>query len=126
MPRKKSLHDSKNADSCPCGCCKWHSSNTLRIVLGAMFILIVASFIASLVFARSSIYFSDYILSFMGIIFLIVFIGWVFSFFCSCRGLHWSRHGFEWIDNSRITARNRYAKGDISKKEYDRIMKDLD
>lgn len=124
MPKKKNIHDSKSAETCPCGCCKWHSSSAVRTILAIMFVLIVISFAASLVFVRNA-YFGNAILSFMGVIFLIIFIGWIFGFFCSCRGVHWSRHGYDWIDSGRMAARRRYASGEISKKEYDRIMKDL-
>ena len=124
MARKKSIYESKSAETCPCGCCKWHSSSTVKGVLAVMFLLIVAAGIASLVFS-SNAYFGQSILSFMGVIFLIVFIGWVFGFFCSCRGVHWSRHGYDWLDNSRLIAKRRYAEGEISKKEYDRIMNDI-
>jgi len=125
MPRKKNLHDSKSADTCPCGCCKWHSSKTIQAILALMFIFIVVAFIASLVFARSSVYYGNLILSFMGVIFLIVFVGWLFGFFCSCRGVHWSRHGFERFDEARMVLRKKYADGKITKKEYDRVLKDL-
>jgi len=124
MPRKKSLQNSKSADSCSCGCCRWHSSRTLRLVLAAMFVLIVIALAASIVF-RYNPYFNYSILSFIGVIFLVVFIGWGFGFFCSCRGTHWSRHGVEVFDESRSIARKRYAEGKISKKEYDKIVKDL-
>lgn len=127
MPRKKNnIHDSKSADTCPCGCCKWHSSKSVQAVLAVMFILIVAAFVASLAFARASAYFSNTVLSFMGVIFLIVFIGWIFGFFCSCRGVHWSRHGFGRFDEATMVLRKKYANGEISKKEYDRVIKDLE
>ncbi len=126
MPRKKNLHDSKSAETCPCGCCKWHSSRTVRAVLAIMFILIVAAFTASLVFTVRATYFGSVILSFMGVIFLIVFVGWMFGFFCSCRGVHWHRHGIEVVDHARLIARKRYASGEISKKEYDKLVKDLE
>ena len=124
MPRKKSIYDSKSTETCPCGCCKWHSSRAVRALLAVMFVLIVAAFTASLVFSHNP-YFGGEVLSFMGVIFLVIFIGWIFGFFCSCRGVHWSRHGYEWLDDSKLVARKRYAKGEITKKEYDNIMKDL-
>ena len=91
-----------------------------------MFILIVVAFIASLAFARSSVYYENIILSFMGVIFLIVFIGWIFGFFCSCRGVHWSGHGFGRFDEAKMVLRKKYVEGQISKKEYDRVLKDLE
>lgn len=124
MARKKNIHDSKSAETCPCGCCKWHSSKAIQIVLAVMFILIVVALAASIIFS-SNAYFGNVVFSFIGVILLIVFIGWIFGFFCSCRGVHWSRHGYDWVDSSRLIARERYAKGEISKKEYERIMKDL-
>ncbi|MGI0100792.1 MAG: hypothetical protein ACREBH_03715 [Candidatus Micrarchaeaceae archaeon] len=123
--RKKNIHDSKSAETCPCGCCKWHSSGAVRALLAIMFVLIVIAFAASLVFSSNQ-YFSTSILSFMGVIFLIVFIGWVFGFFCSCRGVHWSRHGFNMLDESRIVLKRRYANGEITKKQYESMMKDIE
>ncbi len=125
MPRKNSVHESTDADSCPCGCCRWHSSRAIRAVLGLMFILIIVGFAASLIFSSSSYYYSQGILSFIGVILLIVFIGWIFGFFCSCRGVHWSRHGFGRFDEARMIIRRKYAEGKISKKEYDRLMRDI-
>jgi uncharacterized membrane protein len=124
MPRKKNIHDSRSADTCPCGCCKWHSSRAVQSVLTIMFVLIVASFAASIIWSYNT-YFGAGILSFMGVIFLIVFIGWIFGFFCSCRGMHWSRHGYDWLDTARLAAKRRYAEGDITKSQYDKIMRDL-
>lgn len=123
--RKKSLYDSKSAETCPCGCCKWHSSVAVRAVLAIMFVLIVVSLAATLIFASNRTYFSSVLLSFFGVIFLIVMIGWVFGFFCSCRGIHWHRHGYDWIDASTLIAKRRYAKGEITKREYDRLIRDL-
>jgi len=125
MARKKSLYESKSADTCPCGCCKWHSSKAVRGVLALMFILIVSAFVASIVFSDASGFYSSSTFSFMGVIFLLVFVGWGFILFCSCRGLHWSRHGYDWLDNSRMTARRRYAEGEISRKDYTKMMDDL-
>lgn len=125
MPRKKSVRSSKTAETCQCGCCKWHSSKVIEAVLAAMFILIVVSFAASIIFS-SNAYFSRSVLSFMGVVFLIVFIGWVFAFFCSCKGTHLSRHGYTLLDDSRIILRKRYAKGEITKREYDAAMADLE
>lgn len=89
-----------------------------------MFVLIVLAFAAGLVF-RANPYYNASVLSFMGVIFLVVFIGWGFSFFCACKGTHWSRHGYEVFDEARMAARKRYADGKISKKEYEKLMKDL-
>lgn len=122
--RKKNLHDSKNADTCPCACCKWNSSRAIQGVLTIMFILIVAALAASLIWS-SNAYFGASVLSFMGVIFLIIFVGIVIGVFCSCRGIHWSRHGYDWLDTAALTARRRYASGEISKKEYDKIVKDI-
>ncbi len=127
MPRKrtvKDLHDSKSAKDCSCGCCKWHSSKAVSIVLSVMFILIVVAFAASLVFTPGT-YYSNSILAFMGVVFLIVFIGWGFGFFCSCRGLHWHRHGFGIAESTDAVLKRRYTKGEITKKEYDRMRKDV-
>ena len=90
-----------------------------------MFILIVAALAASVVMARAEAYYNNSILSFIGVVFLIVFIGWGFGFFCSCRGVHWSRHGYEMFDESRLAARKRYAEGKISRAEYQKILHDL-
>lgn len=125
MARKKNLYDSKGADTCPCGCCKWHSSRTIKVVLAIMFVFIIAAFAAAISYS-SNPYFGQSVLSFMGVIFLVIFIGWAFGFFCSCRGVHWARHGYSMFDDSRLVAKRRYADGSISKKEYDRILKDLD
>ena len=59
---------------------------------------------------------------FVGLILLIIFVGWVVSIACSCRGRHWI-HGAD-VDPSEM-ARIRYAKGEISKKEYEDIVKTL-
>ena len=90
-----------------------------------MFILIVAAFVASIVFTAKSVYFNNTILAFMGVIFMIVFVGWIFGFFCSCRGTHWHRHGYDWIDSSRMVAKKRYAEGEITRSEYNKIISDL-
>jgi uncharacterized membrane protein len=124
MPRKKNLYDAKDAESCPCGCCKWHSSKTIQAVLAVMFVLIVVAFAASLIYS-SGPYFGRSIISFMGVIFLIIFIGWAFGFFCSCKGVHWSRHGYGFFDESKLIAKRRYAEGRITRKQYERLMKDL-
>jgi uncharacterized membrane protein len=125
MPKKNSIRNSKNAEDCPCGCCRWHSSPILKTVLAIMFVLIVIAFLASIIFVHNT-YFGRSILSLMGVVFLIVFIGWVFGFFCSCKHTHLARHGYTIFDNSKIIAKKRYAKGEITKKQYDSIMKDIE
>lgn len=124
VKRKKSLYDAKTADVCPCGCCKWHSSKAVRYVLASMFVLIVIAGLASIIYS-SNPYYSQSILSFMGVIFLIIFIGWGFGFFCSCRGVHWSRHGYALFDEPKMIAKRRYAEGKISKGEYEKVMRSL-
>lgn len=125
MARKKNLYDSKSAETCPCGCCKWHSNRAISMLLAAMFILIVIAFAASLVFSYNT-YYSSSILAFMGVIFLIVFAGWGVGFFCSCRGYHWGRHGYGMPDHARHELRRRYASGEITKKQFDKMMRDLE
>ncbi len=122
--RKNSIYDSKDAETCPCSCCRWHSSRVVRSVLGAMFILIVIALIASVAYS-SNTYFEMSAFSFVGVIFIVVFIGWGFSFFCSCRGIHWARHGYGIFDGSKLVAKSRYANGEISRKEYENMMRDL-
>jgi len=123
MARKKSLYDSKDAQSCPCLCCKWHSSRILSAILAIMFVLIIAAFAAVIIYGNN-IYYSA-VEGFTGVILLIVFLGLIFGFFCSCRGVHWSRHGFGMFDEALMIARKRYAKGEITKKEYDKIVDEL-
>src|SRR5580704_14626526 len=126
MPRKKNVQDSKSAETCSCGCCRWHSSRALKALLGVLFVLMIGAIAASLIYSSSAAFYSNLVLSFIAVVLLIVFIGWVFGFFCSCRGQHWSRHGFNQFDEAKMTLRNRYAKGDITKKEYDKMMKDIE
>ncbi len=128
MPRKSNHHDSKNAETCSCGCCKWHSSKALRIVLAAMFILMVIAVLASIVTvgnATRSAYFSDSVLSFMGVVFLVVFAGWLVTFLCECSGDHWARHGYTREHEPERILKRRYAEGEISRKEYEEKMKHL-
>jgi uncharacterized membrane protein len=124
MAKKTSIKNSKNAEECPCACCRWHSSHVLKAVLAIMFVLVVIAFLASIVFSRNA-YFGNSILSLMGVVFLIVFIGWVFGFFCSCKHTHLARHGYVIFDDSKLIAKKRYAMGEITKKQYDSIMKDI-
>ncbi len=125
MVRKKNLNDSKSADTCPCACCKWNSSATLKGVLGVMFVFMIAALAASIMYPWDG-YFTASVSSFLGVVLLVVFIGWVFGFFCSCRGLHWSRHGYNIMDNYKSVAKRRYASGEITKGQYDKIIKDLE
>jgi uncharacterized membrane protein len=126
MPKskKRNVKLSKSSDTCSCGCCKWHSSKVLKALLGVLFILIVVSFAASLIYKTNNT-FNISIYSFLGIVFLIVFIGWIFGFFCTCQGVHWSRHGYESFDKSLSALRKRYANGEITKSQYDSMRKDL-
>ena len=124
MPRKSNHHDSKDAESCPCGCCRWHTSSTLRAVLAIMFVLMVIAIVASLVFA-SRPYFGNSVLTLMGVVFLVVFAGWVVTFFCSCRGAHWSRHGYTREHDPAAILKRRYAAGEIGRKEYEEKMRHM-
>ncbi len=124
MPRKSNIHDSKDAESCSCGCCRWHSSKILSAILAILFILMVIALAASLAFPRNP-YFGSELLSLMGIVFLIVFLGWILTFFCSCRGDHWARHGYTKQHDPILILKARYARGEISRKEYEEKMKQL-
>lgn len=109
------------ATSCDCNCCMWHNSPTVKIILAVIFLALVVDLAVSAVFGAAA-YLTAALSGFVGLILLIVFIGWVVSIGCSCKGRHWI-HGAE--ANPYETARIRYAKGDISKKEYQDILKTL-
>jgi len=125
MAKKKNLYESKNAETCPCGCCRWNSSRVLKAIVGVMFVFMIAALAAAIIYP-SSAYFPSSVFSFLGVVLLVVFIGWIFGFFCSCRGFHWSRHGYNIMDNSRVIAKERYAKGEITKSQYEKLLKDLE
>lgn len=112
---------SKYGANCSCSCCKWHDSSTVRFLLALLFFALVIDLAAQVVFGvQPYLYIS--MISFIGIILLIGFIGWVLSMACSCRGRHWI-HGPD--RDPELIAKERYAAGEISRTEYLRIVKDL-
>lgn len=128
MPKRKNkrsrIYESKSAEKCPCSCCRWHSSKALKSVLAAMFILIVVAG-GALIFYPASTYLEVGAMSFVGIILVVVFVGWGVSLSCSCKGIHWARHGYALFDSSKLVAKDRYARGEISRKEFENMMNDL-
>jgi uncharacterized membrane protein len=98
----------------------WHNSPTVKIVLAVIFLALVVDLAVSAIFGAAG-YLTAALAGFVGLILLIMFIGWVVSIACTCRGRHWI-HG---SDNPYESARARYAKGEISKKEYEDIVKTL-
>lgn len=106
-------------NGCKCNCCMWHRSATVKIILAVMFLAMVVALAAQVIFG-ANIAFQGAALAFIGVILMIVGIGWVVSMACSCKGRHWI-HGSD--EDPIEVARLRYAKGDINKSEYDRIIK---
>lgn len=117
----KDAHKKLYNNSCSCSCCKWHYSSVIRFILAVLFLAIVVV-LASSVFLGMHSYMVNAIAGFIGIILLIGFIGWALSMMCSCKGAHYI-HGIR-SDPEEI-ARIRYANGDISRKEYMQIIKDV-
>ncbi len=118
MPNKTSrMHSSK----CDCNCCMWHNSPTVKIVLAVIFLALVVDLAVSVLIGPAG-YLTAALSGFVGLILLIVFAGWLISMACSCKGRHWI-HG---PDDPKDVAKARYARGDITKKEYSEILKDLD
>ncbi len=109
------------AASCSCNCCMWHNSPTVKIVLAVIFLALVVNLAAAAIWGPSG-YLTAALSGFVGLILLIMFIGWLLSIACTCRGRHWI-HGAD-VDPYE-TARMRYSKGDISKKEYEEIVRTL-
>jgi uncharacterized membrane protein len=107
--------------SCNCNCCKWHHSPTVRIILAVIFLALVVDLAVSAVFGPAA-YLTAALSGFVGLILLIIFIGWLISIACTCKGRHWI-HGAD--ADPYETARTRYANGNISKKEYEEIVKTL-
>lgn len=108
-------------NGCKCNCCMWHRSPTIKIILAIMFLGLVAD-LAAQVALGPTVYLSAALLGFIGVILLIVFMGWVLSMACSCKGRHWI-HGAD--EDPFEIARVRYAKGDITKKQYLEIKRDI-
>ena len=106
---------------CKCNCCMWHRSPTVKIILAVMFLAIVVDLAAQLVFG-ANIALQAALAGFVGVILLIVGIGWLVSMACSCKGRHWI-HGAE--DDPLTLAQKRYAGGAITKKQYQEIAKEL-
>lgn len=107
--------------SCNCNCCKWHHSPTVKIVLAVIFLALIVDLAVSAIFGPQA-YLTAALSSFVGLILLIIFVGWVISIGCTCKGRHWI-HGSD--ADAYETARMRYAKGDVSKKEYEDIVRTL-
>ena len=104
---------------CRCNCCMWHRSATVKIILAVMFLAMVMSLAFQLVFG-ANFALQAATLGFLGVIFLIVAVGWIVSMACSCKGRHWI-HGPD--EDPIEVARLRYAKGEINKTDYERIVK---
>jgi uncharacterized membrane protein len=119
MPDKKK--SSMRYAACDCNCCQWQHSPTLRIILAVIFLAIVVD-LAVTVFLGPRGYLTSALSGFVGLVFLIIFAGWLLSIACPCKGRHWV-HGAD-VDPKEM-ARMRYAQGEITKKEYSDIVKGL-
>ncbi|MDE1865691.1 MAG: hypothetical protein KGH94_03605 [Candidatus Micrarchaeota archaeon] len=118
MPQKKSQ---MRYSACDCNCCMWHNSPTVKILLAIVFLALVVDLAVTVFFGPAG-YLTAALSGFVGLILLIVFIGWLISISCTCGGRHWI-HGAD-ADPKEI-AKIRYSKGEISKKEYSDIIRDL-
>ena len=107
--------------SCSCNCCMWHNSPTVKIILAVIFLALVVDLAVSAIWGAQA-YLTAALAGFVGLILLIIFVGWVLSIACTCKGRHWI-HGA--AEDPYVTARARYAKGDISKKQYEEIVRTL-
>jgi uncharacterized membrane protein len=99
----------------------WHNSPTVKIILAVVFLALIVDLAVSAIFGAAA-YLTAALAGFIGLILLIILVGWIVSIACSCKGRHWI-HGPD-ADPKEI-ARMRYAKGDISRKEYNDIVRDL-
>lgn len=107
--------------ACDCNCCMWHNSPTIKIVLAVIFLALIVDLAAVAIWGTQG-YLTAALAGFIGLILLIMLAGWLISIACSCRGRHWI-HGAD-ADPADI-AKMRYAKGEITKKQYSEILKDL-
>ncbi len=117
----KNAHKKLYNNSCTCTCCKWHYSSAIRFLLAVLFLSIVVVLGSGVVLGLHQ-YMLNAITGFIGLILLIGFIGWALSMMCTCKGAHFI-HGME--SNPMEVARARYARGEINRKEYMQISKDL-
>lgn len=118
------MNDTKNhvhTTACDCNCCKWHNSPTVKIVLAVIFLALIVDLAVAAVFG-SAAYLTAALAGFVGLILLIIFVGWIISIACTCKGRHWI-HGAD--ADPYETARFRYANGEISKREYEDIVRTL-
>jgi uncharacterized membrane protein len=98
----------------------WHNSPTVKIVLAVIFLALVVDLAVSAIWGAQG-WLTAALAGFIGLILLIIFVGWVLSIACTCKGRHWI-HG---TDDPYETARSRYANGTISKKQYEEIVRTL-
>lgn len=119
--KKKHAMSHLRYSACDCNCCMWHNSPTVKIILAVIFLALVADLALSVLFGAQG-YLSAALSGFVGLILLIIFAGWLIAMACSCKGRHWI-HGAD-HDPADI-AKMRYAKGEISRTDYDAIMKGL-
>jgi uncharacterized membrane protein len=106
---------------CKCNCCMWHKSATIKIILAAIFVAMVVNLVLQL-FIGQTAWLAESMLTFVGLVLMIFFIGWIVSMACSCKGRHWI-HGPD--EDPASVAKLRYARGEISKKEYLEIAKQV-
>ena len=109
------------SSACDCNCCMWHNSPTVKIILAVIFLALIVDLAVAAIFGAQA-YLTAALAGFIGLILLIILVGWIISIACTCRGRHWI-HGPD--QEPAAIAKLRYAKGDISKSEYNEILKGL-
>ena len=101
----------------------------VRAGFAVMLVLIGIAAILAVFFDRGAVFMSGFPWGFLGWIFGIFILFWIIrGFFWGCwgwyphaRGSRYRRHG-----DSYYILKERYAKGEISRKEYEEKMRDLE
>jgi uncharacterized membrane protein len=118
--KKNDVHYMRG-DACHCSCCMWHRNPVIKIILACLFLAMIADLTLQVVLGTTA-YLTQALLSFVGVVLLIVFIGWVVSMGCQCKGRHWIHAPDE---DALSVLQVRYAKGEVNKKQYQEIAKEI-
>jgi uncharacterized membrane protein len=101
----------------------WHDHIIVRAVLLALFVMIVLDLVAQLLIGNTP-YLTALLYAFIGTIVLIALIGWVLGESFPYGRRYWL-YGHQSSDPFEIV-KIRLAHGEISKAEYDSIIKELE
>lgn len=114
---------------------EWQRGRTWAYIgLGVMFVLIGAGIFFSVLNGNTvtsmPIYYPGqfwmpffWVWPLVGVFFVVWVIGWAFSWPWRSRG---SRYGRRWGDPAHQILRERYARGEITKDQFDQMMRDLE